>query len=180
MTDFSLSRSNRASRIAAAFALVLLAVMIAAPWWASSSFLHLAGEFAVYLALATVWNLRAGSAGLVSVGQQAYVGLGGNLSFTTALFLGFHPLLAVPLGGVSAVIVILVASVVFRLIAAPSHRVRRRVRNRPARDRDQGAGRQLVARSINLLACADIGHGLPCAGLWLAAVPRRSCAGGHS
>lgn len=100
MTDFSLSRSNRASRIAAAFALVLLAVMIAAPWWASSSFLHLAGEFAVYLALATVWNLRAGYAGLVSVGQQAYVGLGGNLSFTTALFLGFHPLLAVPLGGV--------------------------------------------------------------------------------
>ena len=119
MTDFSISRANRASRIAGGVALLVLGVLIAAPWWASSSFLHLAGEFAVYLALATLWNLLAGYAGLVSVGQQAYVGLGGYLAFSAALFLGIHPLLAVPLAGlVAAIIAIPVASLVFRLQGA--------------------------------------------------------------
>jgi branched-chain amino acid transport system permease protein len=36
---------------------------------------------AYYLALAQLWNLLAGYAGLVSVGQQAYVGLGGYALF---------------------------------------------------------------------------------------------------
>ena len=39
--------------------------------------MRLIGEMAYYLALAQLWNLLAGYAGLVSVGQQAYVGLGG-------------------------------------------------------------------------------------------------------
>jgi branched-chain amino acid transport system permease protein len=99
--------------------LVLLAVLAAAPWWASSSFLHLAGEFAVYLALATLWNLLAGYTGLVSVGQQAYVGLGGYITFSLALFLGVHPLLAIPLAGlVAALVAIPVAALVFRLAGA--------------------------------------------------------------
>ena len=117
--QFTLSRSTLASRIAGVLALALLAVLAAAPWWASSSFLHLAGEFAVYLALATLWNLLAGYTGLVSVGQQAYVGLGGYITFSLALFLGVHPLLAIPLAGlVAALVAIPVASLVFRLAGA--------------------------------------------------------------
>ncbi len=119
MTQFSLSRTTRESRVAGAAALIVLAALIAAPWWAPSSFLHLAGEFAVYLALATLWNLLAGYSGLVSVGQQAFVGLGGYLTFCLALFLGVHPVLAVPLAGlVAAVIAIPVAALVFRLQGA--------------------------------------------------------------
>jgi branched-chain amino acid transport system permease protein len=119
MMQFTLSRSTLASRIAGVLALALLAVLAAAPWWASSSFLHLAGEFAVYLALATLWNLLAGYTGLVSVGQQAYVGLGGYITFSLALFLGVHPLLAIPLAGlVAALVAIPVASLVFRLAGA--------------------------------------------------------------
>jgi branched-chain amino acid transport system permease protein len=119
MMQFTISRSTLASRIAGVFALLLLAVLAAAPWWASSSFLHLAGEFAVYLALATLWNLLAGYTGLVSVGQQAYVGLGGYITFSLALFLGVHPLLAIPLAGlVAALVAIPVASLVFRLAGA--------------------------------------------------------------
>lgn len=119
MMQFTLSRSTLASRIAGVLALALLAVLAAAPWWASSSFLHLAGEFAVYLALATLWNLLAGYTGLVSVGQQAYVGLGGYITFSLALFLGVHPLLAIPLSGlVAALVAIPVASLVFRLAGA--------------------------------------------------------------
>jgi branched-chain amino acid transport system permease protein len=119
MMQFTLSRSTLASRIAGVLALVVLAVLVAAPWWASSSFLHLAGEFAVYLALATLWNLLAGYTGLVSVGQQAYVGLGGYLCFSLALFLGVHPLLAIPVAGlVAALVAIPVASLLFRLAGA--------------------------------------------------------------
>ena len=43
--------------------------------------MRLVAEMAYYLALAQLWNLLAGYAGLVSVGQQAYVGLGGYALF---------------------------------------------------------------------------------------------------
>ena len=63
---------------------------------------------AYYLALAQLWNLLAGYAGLVSVGQQAFVGLGGyalfyltgpmNMNVYAALALAgpFAGLIAVP------------------------------------------------------------------------------------
>ena len=40
------------------------------------------------LALAQCWNLLAGYAGLVSVGQQAFVGLGGYLLFALTIAVG--------------------------------------------------------------------------------------------
>lgn len=119
MSDFTITRSTTASRVAGVCALVLLAVLISAPWWAKSSFLFLAGQFFVYLALATLWNLLAGYSGLVSVGQQAYVGLGSYATFVLAIFFGVHPLVAVPIAGLAAVIVAIpVASLVFRLQGA--------------------------------------------------------------
>ena len=48
--------------------------------------LRLLAEIFAYIALASLWNLLAGYAGLVSVGQQAYVGLGAYLLFGTAFF----------------------------------------------------------------------------------------------
>ena len=39
-----------------------------------------------------LWNLLAGYAGLVSVGQQAFVGLGGYLLFALTMFAGVPPL----------------------------------------------------------------------------------------
>ena len=81
--------------------------------------LRLIGEFAIYVALASLWNLLAGYTGLVSVGQQAYVGLGGYVLFTCALFLGMNPLLAIPLAGlVAALAAVPVAKLVFRLQGA--------------------------------------------------------------
>jgi branched-chain amino acid transport system permease protein len=115
----SISRSTKASRIAGLVALVALAGLISAPWWASSATLLLVGEFAVYLALATLWNLLAGYTGLVSVGQQAFVGLGGYALFSVALFLGINPLFAIPMAGVvCAVMAVPVAALVFRLNGA--------------------------------------------------------------
>jgi branched-chain amino acid transport system permease protein len=72
-----------------------------------------------YLALAQAWNLLAGYAGLVSVGQQAFVGLGcyGFLVLTACL--GLNPLLALPLTGLLVVVAALPISLIaFRLRGA--------------------------------------------------------------
>ena len=115
----TISRSTAASRIAGIIALVALAIFIAAPWWGSRATLHLVGEFATYVALASLWNLLAGYTGLVSVGQQAFVGLGGYVLFACALFLNINPLLAIVIAGIIAGIVALpVATLVFRLQGA--------------------------------------------------------------
>ncbi len=71
------------------------------------------------LALAQCWNLLAGYAGLISVGQQAFVGLGGYVMFGLAVFFGIDPLLAVVLAGAAAALCALpTALVVFRLRGA--------------------------------------------------------------
>jgi branched-chain amino acid transport system permease protein len=117
--DAVISRATTASRIAGVIAAALLIVLIAAPWWSGRAELRLIGEFATYVALASLWNLLAGYAGLVSVGQQAYVGLGGYVLFTCALFLDINPLLAIALAGlVGAVAAVPVARLVFRLQGA--------------------------------------------------------------
>jgi branched-chain amino acid transport system permease protein len=69
--------------------------------------------------LAQLWNLLAGYAGLVSVGQQAYVGLGGYALFYLASQFGVHPLVAVVLAGpIAALVSLPVALAVFRLRGA--------------------------------------------------------------
>ena len=114
-----ITRSTPSSRVSAVTALILLVALAAAPVWASSAQMLLMGEFFIYLALACLWNLLAGYAGLVSIGQQAYVGLGGYVLFTLSLILGIHPLLAIPVVGlISAVFSIPVAALVFRLQGA--------------------------------------------------------------
>ena len=88
------SRSSRASLIAMLLGLAVLVTLISAPWWAGRADLRLMGELFLYLALASLWNLMAGYAGLVSVGQQAYVGFGGYILFSLTIFTGIHPLFA--------------------------------------------------------------------------------------
>lgn len=117
--SFRIERATPESRVALVLAIIGLIALLAAPWWMSRNDLRLAGEFFVYLGLATLWNLLAGYAGLVSVGQQAYVGIGGYVLFACAMFLGMSPLLAVPLAGlVAGLISIPVSWLVFRLKGA--------------------------------------------------------------
>lgn len=73
---FVVERSTRVSRASAVVAALGLAVLISLPWWGSTGTMRLIAEMAYYLALAQLWNLLAGYAGLVSVGQQVYIGLG--------------------------------------------------------------------------------------------------------
>jgi len=73
-------------------------------------------EFATTLTLATLWNLLAGYAGVVSIGQQAFVGLGGYILFALVVIAGVPALLAIPLAGIACgLIAIPAARLVFRL-----------------------------------------------------------------
>jgi branched-chain amino acid transport system permease protein len=113
---FKISFTDRASRIAGgAFALLVIA-LVAAPYWAERQSLRLLAEIYAYVALASAWNLLAGYAGLVSIGQQAYVGLGGYLLFALTMLAGVPPLWSIPLVGlITAAVSIPVAALVFRL-----------------------------------------------------------------
>ncbi|WP_458789739.1 branched-chain amino acid ABC transporter permease [Yoonia sp. MH D7] len=113
------TRTSRAAQIAAVVGAIILVILIAAPWWAGRADMRLMGEIFLYLALASLWNFMAGYAGLVSVGQQAYVGFGGYMLFTLTMFAGFSPVLAIALAGVlGGLIAIPTATLIFRLRGA--------------------------------------------------------------
>jgi branched-chain amino acid transport system permease protein len=119
LQDYTVTRTSQAARVATILGIVLLIGLIAAPWWAGRADMRLMGELFLYLALASLWNLMAGYAGLVSVGQQAYVGFGGYMLFALTMFAGLHPVTAIVLAGVlGALISVPVAVLIFRLRGA--------------------------------------------------------------
>lgn len=119
MSDLHVSRTTRLSVSAMILLGVILLVLAAAPWWASRSDLRLFGEIFLYMSLASLWNLLAGYAGLVTVGQQAYVGFGGYVFFALAMLGGVHPFAALPLAAIAgALIAAPVAVLIFRLRGA--------------------------------------------------------------
>lgn len=88
-------RHTVSSRIAAAACILILGAMLTMPWWGQSGHIRWVVEFSVYLAIAQMWNLLAGYAGLVSVGQQAFVGVAGYTMFVLVSNFGINPFLAV-------------------------------------------------------------------------------------
>src|SRR5215471_5961064 len=107
---------GRGNWIGMAFGAIAFAALAAAPWWGGRNDLQLLSEIYAYVALASLWNLLAGYAGLVSVGQQAYVGLGAYSLFALAILFGVSPLWSIPLAGlIAAALSIPVALLVFRL-----------------------------------------------------------------
>jgi branched-chain amino acid transport system permease protein len=116
MSAFRVEHATRSSRVGLAAFAVLLAVLAAAPLWGGRQDLRLLAEIYAYVALASLWNLLAGYAGLVSVGQQAYVGFGAYVLFGLTIVAGVHPLLAIPIAGVlGAIVAIPIAALMFRL-----------------------------------------------------------------
>ncbi|MEP7115178.1 MAG: branched-chain amino acid ABC transporter permease, partial [Ilumatobacteraceae bacterium] len=69
-------RGTKTSRVFAVVAVTLVAVLAFLPSWGSVSLQRKMVELLTLVALAVMWNLLAGFAGVVSVGQQVFVGLG--------------------------------------------------------------------------------------------------------
>lgn len=97
--------------------LVILAIFI--PALVSRSVLQDLFFILTMLVLAQFWNLLAGYGGLVSVGQQAFVGIGSYIFFGAIILWGVNPVPAVLLGGLAALaLAVPIAFFAFRLQGA--------------------------------------------------------------
>lgn len=111
-----------ATRLSRGFALVsgiAVLALVVLPFFAGRGLLQDLFQIMTLLVLAQCWNLLAGYAGLVSVGQQAFVGLGAYVFFILAIFAPVPPLFGLLAGGVVAAIVAAIAALfTFRLRGA--------------------------------------------------------------
>lgn len=97
-------------------AVVIILGLATGPFWADRGTMRLLIEVFYFLALAQLWNLLAGYSGLISVGQQAFVGLGGYMIFSLTMFAGIPILWGLPLAGIlTALIAWPTAMIAFRL-----------------------------------------------------------------
>lgn len=116
---YTVTTQTRASRISAIAGAVLIIVLIALPFFGGRGLIRDMFFILTMLTLAQFWNLLAGYGGLVSVGQQAFVGAGAYALFALVILGGFDPVLAVPLAGFAALaIAVPTAFFAFRLNGA--------------------------------------------------------------
>jgi branched-chain amino acid transport system permease protein len=106
MTDrapsWTVETRTRASSFFLPAAIILVMVMVAAPAFVGRGMLRDLFFILTMLVLAQSWNLLAGYAGLVSVGQQAFVGFGAYAMFACVSLAGLDPLAAILVGGLAA------------------------------------------------------------------------------
>ena len=98
----SVKRQTRASRVTAILGVLIGAILVSMPFWAGSDVLRTCIELLYLIALAQLWNLLAGFGGVISFGQQAFIGIGGYALVLFAYRLGLNPFLAVLIGAVLA------------------------------------------------------------------------------
>ena len=108
--------TDRFTRVKWTILALLAAGLGTVPVWGSEYAILFFMLFCIYLALAQMWNLLAGYSGLISLGQQSFVGLGG---YTVAVLSGYYGIniwIGVCLGGVTSVLLALFMSLfIFRM-----------------------------------------------------------------
>lgn len=114
--SYAVVRGTRTSVVMLAVAMVLVAFAASLPFWGESSWMREFVQIACYFIFAMMWNLMAGYGGMVSIGQQAYFGLGGYAMLYLGNFLGVNPFVGIVLGAlVAGLISIPVSWIAFRL-----------------------------------------------------------------
>jgi branched-chain amino acid transport system permease protein len=109
------TRTKASAAFMVAAGLIVLLAM-AAPFVVSRGVIQDLFFILTMLVLAQCWNLLSGYAGLISVGQQLFVGCGGYAMFGFVSLLGFDPMLAILAAGIfSALIAVPTAFFTFRL-----------------------------------------------------------------
>lgn len=95
------------------------AVLVGGPWIFDIPQLQVLTDFLSMLVLAMMWNLLAGYADIISVGQHGFVGVGAYAFFAFAVLADLNPYAAVALAGLTALAVAVpVMAIIFRLRAA--------------------------------------------------------------
>ncbi|MBW4706332.1 branched-chain amino acid ABC transporter permease [Roseobacter sp. YSTF-M11] len=114
--SYRIERATRSSTIGLAVLGLGLIGLLLLPLTGDRATMRLIVEIAYFLALAQMWNLLAGYAGLLSVGQHAFIGFGGYMLFALVAHAGFSPIYSLPIAGLlSGLISIPVAILMFRL-----------------------------------------------------------------
>jgi branched-chain amino acid transport system permease protein len=99
--SFRVTRSQRNVAWTGAVALIVVVVLAFFPYIVYSGTTAIMVQGFIVLTLASMWNLLAGYAGLVSVGQQAFVGLGAYFVLILALH-GLSPFAALPFAAIAS------------------------------------------------------------------------------
>lgn len=108
-------RSTHSPVFTIAGAVVLVCLLTAAPWIVPAQFASTLTNFFILVIMATMWNLLAGYAGMVSIGQQAFVGLGAYATLYLAIK-GLNPFVAIPFAAlVCAALAVPITYLLFRL-----------------------------------------------------------------
>jgi branched-chain amino acid transport system permease protein len=104
--EFRVTRSRRNVAWTGAGALIVVVVLALFPYFVYSGITSIMVQAFTVLTMASMWNLLAGYAGLVSVGQQAFVGLGAYFVLILALH-GTSPFAALPVAAIGCGVVAL-------------------------------------------------------------------------
>jgi branched-chain amino acid transport system permease protein len=107
---FTTERWYQVGRPALLIGVLLLVVLATVPFWSSGLVVDKLTTLFVYILLAVMWNLLAGYAGLVSVGQQAFFGLGAYFALRL-VEMGMSPYLAFFVGALGCAVIALFISV---------------------------------------------------------------------
>jgi branched-chain amino acid transport system permease protein len=97
--EFRVTRSRRNVAWTGAGALIVVVVLALFPYIVYAGTTTIMVQGFIVLTLASMWNLLAGYAGLVSVGQQAFVGLGAYFVLILAIH-GTSPFAALPVAAI--------------------------------------------------------------------------------
>lgn len=94
----------------------LLIFLMSLPLWATRYTVNVGLLVCLYVTLASMWNLLAGFSGMVSLGQQMFIGLGGYTLAVSSMYFGVPIYLSVLFGGLmSAMLAVLISIPVFRM-----------------------------------------------------------------
>jgi branched-chain amino acid transport system permease protein len=113
--DLTVERSTFSPAYSIVGTLIIFAFFTAAPWILTASWVSVLSNFFILVIMATMWNLLAGYAGMVSIGQQGFVGLGAYALLYFAIK-GMNPFVAIPLVVIAcAVLAYPITFLLFRL-----------------------------------------------------------------
>ena len=119
MNAYVVSTRTPASTVFGVIALATVGLLAIAPAFAGRGLIQDLFFILTMLTLAQFWNLLAGYGGLVSVGQQAFVGMGAYALFGAVILLGLDPVLSILIAGLAALLLAIpTAFFAFRLQGA--------------------------------------------------------------
>ncbi|MBP2237053.1 branched-chain amino acid transport system permease protein [Sinorhizobium kostiense] len=114
--SFKVETGTRASSFSALIGAAVLVLAVAVPFLVPRGAVQDLFFILTMLVLAQSWNLLAGYAGLISVGQQVFVGFGAYTMFGAVILFGIDPIVATLIAGLfAALLAVPTALFTFRL-----------------------------------------------------------------